>query len=120
MDEKTQESHGLQSQEEKIEPVTCPHHRYRQGSYQENKKRILDALKRIEGQVRGIQGMVEEERYCVDVITQVAAARMALARISMILLEDHTKGCVKSAIENKESEEETIEELVEVVKKLVQ
>jgi len=102
------------------EDQCCHHNQQLQGSYQENKKKILDGLKRVEGQVRGIQRMVEEERYCVDVLTQVAAARMALARLSLIVLEDHTKGCVSQAIVNEESPEDTIKELMGVIKKLIQ
>ena len=90
-----------------------------QGSYQEHKKKILDGLKRVEGQVRGIHRMVDEERYCVDVLNQIAAARMALARLAMLILEDHTKGCVSTAITEKESAESTIEELMEVIKRLL-
>ncbi len=96
----------------------CCHQELR-GSYQDNKKNILDSLKRIEGQVRGIHRIVEEERYCVDVLNQIAAARMALARLAMLVLEDHTRGCVSKAILDKESEEKTIEELMDVIKKLL-
>lgn len=89
------------------------------GSYQENKKKIIDGLSRVEGQVRGIKRMVSEERYCVDVLNQVAAARMALARLAMLILEDHTKGCVSTAIMQEESAESAIEELMGVIKKLL-
>ncbi len=94
-------------------------HQEDHGSYQKNKKKILDGLSRVEGQVRGIQRMVDEERYCVDVLNQIAAARMALARLAMLLLEDHTKGCVSTAIVEKESAESTIEELMDVIKRLL-
>ncbi|MDW7740649.1 MAG: metal-sensitive transcriptional regulator, partial [Bacillota bacterium] len=77
-------------------------HQVDHGSYQENKKKILVGLRRVEGQVRGIQRMVDEERYCVDVLNQIAAARMAMARLAMLILEDHTKGCVSTAIVEKE------------------
>ncbi len=99
----------------------CPqcHHPHLQGSYQEHKKKLLDGLKRVEGQVRGVQRMVEEERYCVDVLTQVAAARMALARLALIVLEDHTKGCVSQAIQEQEGAESTIEELMDVIRNMV-
>ncbi len=96
---------------------TCHHAGH--GSYQGNKKKILDGLSRTEGQVRGIKRMVEEERYCVDVLNQIAASRMALARLAMLILEDHTKGCVSTAILEKESGESTIEELMEVIKRLM-
>ena len=99
----------------------CPqcHHPHLQGSYQAHKKKILDGLKRVEGQVRGVQRMVEEERYCVDVLTQIAAARMALARLALIVLEDHTKGCVSQAMQEQESAERTIEELMGVIRNMV-
>ncbi len=95
----------------------CHHEEH--GSYQEDKKKILDGLKRVEGQIRGIQRMVDEERYCVDVLNQVAASRMALARLAMMILEDHTKGCVSTAIVEKDSAESTIEELMDVIKRLL-
>lgn len=89
------------------------------GSYQEHKKIILDGLRRVEGQVRGIQRMVEEERYCVDVLNQFAAARMALARLAMIVLDDHAKGCVSKAIEQKDDAERIIEEMMDVIRKML-
>ncbi len=63
--------------------------------------------------------MVDEERYCVDVLNQIAASRMALARLAMLILEDHTKGCVSKAIVAEGSAESTIEELMDVIKKLL-
>lgn len=59
---------------------------------------ILNRLKRIEGQVRGIAGMVKEDRYCIDVLTQVRAARAALARVESALLKDHLHHCIEDAI----------------------
>jgi len=117
---------GQKKDQEKIPAPTgqqeCPqcHHPHLQGSYQEDKKKLLDGLKRVEGQVRGVHRMVEEERYCVDVLTQIAAARMALARLAMIVLEDHTKGCFSQAIAEQEDAESTIEELMEIIKKMIQ
>lgn len=98
----------------------CYYQQQCKGSYQLDKKKIIDGLKRVEGQIRGIQRMVEEERYCVDVLVQFSAVRMALARLAMIILEDHTRGCVSKAILEREHEESTIQELMEVIKKLVQ
>ena len=88
-------------------------------SYDKNRKELLNSLKRVEGQVRGIQKMVEDKRYCVDILTQIAATRMALSRIALILLEDHTLGCVSKAIVEEDSKHETIAELMEVIKKLM-
>ena len=89
------------------------------GSYQDNKKKILHGLKRAEGQVRGIHRMVEEERYCVEVLHQVAAVRKALDRLALVILKDHTAGCVSKAIQEKNKEEEIIEELLEVINRFI-
>lgn len=89
------------------------------GSYQAHKKKIRDGLRRVEGQVRGINKMVEDERYCVDVLNQIAAARNALAGLAMLVLEDHTRGCVSKAIQSEESEEDSIEELMGVIRNLM-
>jgi DNA-binding FrmR family transcriptional regulator len=58
---------------------------------------ILKRLRRIEGQVRGIAGMVEDERYCIDVLTQINAVQAALDKVSLELLDDHTRSCVVDA-----------------------
>ncbi|MBI2914572.1 MAG: metal-sensitive transcriptional regulator [Firmicutes bacterium] len=84
------------------------------GSYERNKHRILQRLRRVEGQVRGIHRMVEEDKYCVDVLIQVAAARAALDRVGLALLESHTRGCVARAIKE-EHGDEAIGELMEVM-----
>ncbi len=72
--------------------------------YVEDKQAILRRLARIEGQVRGLRGMVEEEAYCVDVLTQVAAVTRALEGVSLKLLSDHTNHCVRDAVESGGSE----------------
>jgi DNA-binding FrmR family transcriptional regulator len=66
--------------------------------YTKDKKSIEARLRRIEGQVRGIQNMVEEDRYCIDVLTQVNAAKAALESVALQLLADHTEHCVTEAI----------------------
>ncbi|MGE7625170.1 metal-sensing transcriptional repressor [Viridibacillus sp. NPDC096237] len=76
---------------------------------------ILNRLKRIEGQVRGIQNMVENDRYCVDILIQVSAINAALKKVNMNLLERHTSHCVSDAIKNGEGEE-AIKELMDVFK----
>ena len=65
--------------------------------YVDNKEAILKRLKRAEGQVRGIQRMVEEDTYCIDVLTQVSAATKALETVALALLEDHLTHCVAEA-----------------------
>jgi CsoR family transcriptional regulator, copper-sensing transcriptional repressor len=66
--------------------------------YVENKDTLVKRLHRIEGQVRGIERMVEEERYCIDILTQIAAVTTALESVSVKLLEDHVRHCVADAI----------------------
>lgn len=65
--------------------------------YLSDKKRYIARLKRIEGQVRGVQRMVEEEQYCIDILTQVAALQSALKGVSLALLDDHMQHCVLNA-----------------------
>ncbi len=64
----------------------------------ETKKAVATRLARIEGQVRGLNQMVEQDRYCLDVVTQVRAARAALAKIEQMVLADHLGSCVEEAI----------------------
>ena len=80
------------------------------------KNSCLKRLNRIEGQVRGIARMVEDERYCIDIVTQVAAARAALGKVEQEVLRDHVAHCVEHAIASGDSEEQRtkIAELMEV------
>jgi DNA-binding FrmR family transcriptional regulator len=66
--------------------------------YSDDKAAVLKRLRRIEGQVRGLQSMVEEDRYCIDVLTQVSAATKALQAVAIELLEDHLGHCVRDAM----------------------
>ena len=77
--------------------------------YSANKNKVLARLRRIEGQVRGLTKMVEEERYCIDVLTQVAAAKAALESVSVALLEDHMQHCVADAIKTGDGTEKVRE-----------
>lgn len=79
------------------------------------KEQAINRLKRIEGQVRGLQKMLEEDRYCVDVLVQVSAINAALKKVGFNLLERHTNHCVSNAI-NKGNGEESIDELMKVIK----
>lgn len=65
---------------------------------QPGKAALVARLRRIEGQVRGVAAMIEEDRYCVDVLTQVSAIQSALDATALKLLGDHTRGCVQAAI----------------------
>ena len=64
----------------------------------ENKPRLLNRLKRVEGQVRGISRMVEDGRYCIDILTQLQAVRAALAKVETEMLRDHLGHCIEGAI----------------------
>lgn len=64
----------------------------------ENKPKLLNRLSRIEGQVRGVARMVEEDRYCIDILTQIQAVRAALARVETEMLKDHLGHCIEAAI----------------------
>ena len=65
---------------------------------------ILKRLRRVEGQVRGIAGMVEDERYCIDVLQQISAVQAALDKVALVLVDDHTRHCVLGAApENQEA-----------------
>ncbi len=78
---------------------------------------LVNRLSRIEGQVRGVKGMVEKDAYCIDVLVQVAAVSAALNSFSRVLLSDHIKTCITQDI--KDGREERVDELVETIKKLM-
>ena len=80
----------------------------------------LNALKRIEGQIRGIQRMVEEGKYCVDIITQIEAARGALARVGEKILAKHFQTCVSQALSGKSQfeKDKKTEEVLELISKM--
>lgn len=80
------------------------------------KQAAVNRLKRIEGQVRGIQKMIEEDRYCVDILVQISAINAALKKVGFQVAERHVKHCVSHAVKSGEGEE-SIEELMEVLKR---
>ncbi|MFW6000737.1 MAG: metal-sensitive transcriptional regulator [Halanaerobium sp.] len=83
----------------------------------EDKENLIVRLRRIEGQVRGLQRMIDEEKYCVDILTQINASRGALKKVALKILDRHVNGCVKNAIYEEEGEEEIITELMDVIDK---
>jgi DNA-binding FrmR family transcriptional regulator len=87
-------------------------------AYRADKEALLKRLRRIEGQVRGVERMVEEERYCIDVVTQITAIEAALDKVALGLLEDHAQHCVIGAAELGEQEERTTE-LMGAVRRLL-
>ena len=85
-----------------------------------NHKDKLNRLKRIEGQVRGIAGMIEEDRYCMDILTQMQAVKSALAKVESQILKDHAACCVADAISsgNEGEQKQKFDELVELFEKV--
>ena len=83
----------------------------------EEYKDLVHRLNRIEGQVRGIRGMVEKDAYCTDILVQVAAVNAALNSFNKVLLANHIKTCVTRDI--RDGKEETVDELVSVLQKLM-
>lgn len=85
--------------------------------YAADKDALVRRLHRIEGQVRGIERMVEDDRYCIDVVTQIAAVRAALARVEEEVLRDHVAHCVEHAIKsgNVAEQRRKVAELMEVL-----
>ena len=94
---------------------TCCHKTKKRS--QEENKRLVNRLSRVEGQIRGIKKMVEEDAYCIDILIQVAAANAALNSFNKELLAEHIRTCVADDIKN--GREETIEELVATLQKLM-
>ena len=85
-----------------------------------DKALLENRLKRIEGQVRGVQRMVDEEAYCVDVLTQIASVVSALEKVGTILLKDHVEHCVRESIEKGSLEaDEKIDELTAAVERFL-
>jgi len=88
--------------------------------YTENKDDHLRRLRRIEGQVRGLQRMIETDEYCIDVLTQISAATRALQAVSLALLDEHLKHCVSQAIsEGGEAADLKIREASQAIARLV-
>ncbi|MEH7225678.1 metal-sensitive transcriptional regulator [Bacillus sp. JJ1566] len=81
------------------------------------KQNLSNRLNRIEGQIRGIKGMIEKDVYCDDVITQISATQSALNSVAKILLEGHLKGCVVDRLS--EGDDEVLDELVVTIQKLM-
>lgn len=86
--------------------------------YSEAKEDLIRRLKKVEGQVKGLQRMIENDKYCVDVMVQVSAVRAAVNKVGAMIFEYHSRGCLKKAIEEKD-EDAAIEELIGALTKFV-
>jgi DNA-binding FrmR family transcriptional regulator len=85
-------------------------------SYSKDRTQLVRRLSRMEGQVRGIARMVERDEYCVDILQQTAALRAAVDAISILILEDHVQGCVRTAAERGEADK-YVDEVIDVVRR---
>ncbi|MGN1160081.1 MAG: metal-sensing transcriptional repressor [Lachnospiraceae bacterium] len=100
----------------KEQEISCCCTRTKERTRQEYKD-LIHRLNRIEGQIRGIKGMVERDAYCTDILTQVAAVSAALNSFNKVLLANHIKTCVTQDI--RDGREETVDELVDILQKLM-
>ena len=102
------------------QPAMCccagPKHKYRDKNSKEYKS-LISRLNRIEGQVRGVRNMVEADRYCVDILTQVSAIQSALNSFNKVLLSSHIKSCVVEDI--RQGKEGAVDELCKTIQKLM-
>jgi DNA-binding FrmR family transcriptional regulator len=85
-------------------------------SYSRDQAILIRRLRRIEGQVRGIERMIERKEYCIDILQQTAALRAAVDSVALLILEDHVQGCVRSAAESGNADH-YIEEVLDVVRR---
>ncbi|NLL49020.1 MAG: metal-sensitive transcriptional regulator [Firmicutes bacterium] len=83
------------------------------------KAKLIQRLKRIEGQVRGLQRMVEEEQSCSDILTQIAAARAALGGVAKVVFSNHSKACIQEALNRDDGNMEAVEELLQSLGQLI-
>ena len=103
-------------QDGKTNPNGNDHHSHHNSpSYVEHKAKIQTRLRRLEGQVRGVQRMIGEDAYCIDVLTQLSAIIAAARGVGMLVLDDHIRGCVINAPEDKR--EERLDELIEAIER---
>jgi len=86
-------------------------------SYVEDKQEILIRLRRMEGQLKGIQRMIEEDRYCVDVLSQLSSITAASRKVAVIMLRDHIRGCVRDALRRDDRSDDYVNELLTVVER---
>lgn len=99
-------------------PAECAH-AVEKRVEQPHKTSLRRRVNRVAGQIQGVGKMIEEDRYCVDILVQISAVRSALNQVAMQIVEDHTRGCVRRAIQADEGDEgdEAIAELMDVLKK---
>ena len=88
--------------------------------YDEDKAKVIARLRRIEGQVRAIEQMVEDDKYCIDILTQISASNSALKSVALLLLDDHLNHCVRQAsVQGGEVADEKLAEAFAAIARLV-
>ncbi len=85
----------------------------------QDKNNVLQRLKRIEGQVRGLQRMVGEEEACVDILTQIAAVRAALAQVGKVVFEKHSRTCIQQALAEGDRGDDALDDLLQSLNRLL-
>ena len=96
-----------------------PHAGHGNYGYADNKEGLLRRLKRAEGQVRGVYRMVEDDKYCIDILTQISATQAALDKVALELVRDHAKYCLSNDEINHGSTDEKADELVNALGRLM-
>lgn len=90
-----------------------------QYGYAENKEAVRRRLRRIEGQVRGVERMVEDDKYCIDILTQITAVQAALDKVALELLRDHASHCLTNDEATADSGEDKVDELVGAISRML-
>lgn len=90
-----------------------------QYGYADNKEKLQNRLRRIEGQVRGVARMIEEDKYCIDILTQISAVEAAMDKVALELLREHTKHCLMDDAAGPEDRDEKVKEVIGAVGRLL-
>lgn len=101
----------LDDQSTSTDATNC--HTNHSDSYASDKAKLLSRLARVEGQIRGVARMVDDDRYCIDILTQISAINSSMQNIGLLLLQDHIRGCVVGAEEDER--EERLQELNDAI-----
>ncbi|GAA3069850.1 metal-sensitive transcriptional regulator [Actinocorallia glomerata] len=113
-------SEGTASTDSTATPEPREHAEHTHHGYMSDKSRYLSRLRRIEGQARGIHRMIEDDTYCIDILTQISAMTSALENVGLALLDDHLKHCVAGAVaEGGADGEEKLKEASDAIRRLV-
>lgn len=87
--------------------------------YSDNKEQVLKRLNRVEGQIRGVSRMVQDDKYCIDILTQVSAAKAALDKVALELLRDHARHCLNNEEVHAHGESDKADELVGAISRML-